>query len=116
MTFAGAGATAADAARPAFVEGDRGRVALVACASSLGAGRGIEPYRGTPIFYRGRRAPRSDSPPRVAGFGLPRGVRGRPALAYGDEAARILARIASLSRRYGTRIEPVDDAARISLD
>jgi hypothetical protein len=50
------------------------------------------------------------------GFGLPRGVRGRPALAYGDEAARILARIASLSRRYGTRIEPVDDAARISLD
>jgi poly-gamma-glutamate capsule biosynthesis protein CapA/YwtB (metallophosphatase superfamily) len=36
--FAGAGETAADAARPAYLETGRGRGALVACASSLGAG------------------------------------------------------------------------------
>jgi poly-gamma-glutamate capsule biosynthesis protein CapA/YwtB (metallophosphatase superfamily) len=36
--FAGAGETATEATRPAYVETANGRVALVACASSLGAG------------------------------------------------------------------------------
>jgi poly-gamma-glutamate capsule biosynthesis protein CapA/YwtB (metallophosphatase superfamily) len=38
MSFAGVGETAADAAEPAVLELARGRVALVAAASSLGAG------------------------------------------------------------------------------
>lgn len=38
VPFSGAGETAAESARPAYVDTANGRVALVACASSLGAG------------------------------------------------------------------------------
>lgn len=38
MVFAGVGNDATEAARPAFLDTPRGRVALVACTSSLGAG------------------------------------------------------------------------------
>jgi poly-gamma-glutamate synthesis protein (capsule biosynthesis protein) len=39
------------------------------------------------------------------GYGRPRGKRGQPSLASGPESARIIARLATLSRPFGTRIE-----------
>jgi poly-gamma-glutamate synthesis protein (capsule biosynthesis protein) len=38
------------------------------------------------------------------GYGRPRGQRGRPVLAQGDVAQRVLTRLQKLSRRYGTEI------------
>ena len=39
------------------------------------------------------------------GFGRPRPQRGRPVLAEGEVANRVLERVARLSRRYGTKVE-----------
>jgi poly-gamma-glutamate synthesis protein (capsule biosynthesis protein) len=38
------------------------------------------------------------------GFGRPRPQRGRPVLAEGEVAARVIERVARLSRRYGTKV------------
>jgi poly-gamma-glutamate capsule biosynthesis protein CapA/YwtB (metallophosphatase superfamily) len=49
------------------------------------------------------------------GFGRPRPQRGRPVLADGEVAARVLDRVARLSKRYGTAIEKRDGIGVISL-
>ena len=49
------------------------------------------------------------------GHGRPRAQRGRPLIARGAVAERILARIARLSRRFGTEIVVDGDCAMIQL-
>jgi poly-gamma-glutamate synthesis protein (capsule biosynthesis protein) len=46
--------------------------------------------------------------PIVLGCGLPRAGRGRPMLAKGEQAERIIGRVAELSREFGTKIRLVD--------
>lgn len=53
--------------------------------------------------------------PVTLGHGLPRGQRGKPSLASGVEATRILQRLAELSRPYGMRIELDGTVGRIRL-
>lgn len=47
------------------------------------------------------------------GFGRPRSQRGRPVLAEGEVAERVLARVARLSARYGTRVSVRDGIGAI---
>jgi poly-gamma-glutamate synthesis protein (capsule biosynthesis protein) len=42
--------------------------------------------------------------PLELGYGLPRSQRGRPLLAAGEAAERVIGRVAELSRRYGTHV------------
>lgn len=49
------------------------------------------------------------------GFGRPRPQRGRPVLADGEVADRVLDRVARLSARYGTKVEKRGGAGVISL-
>jgi hypothetical protein len=49
------------------------------------------------------------------GFGRPRSQRGRPVLADGAKAARILGRVRDFSRSYGTNITIHDDHALVTL-
>ena len=42
------------------------------------------------------------------GFGRPRGQRGRPVLANGETAAKIIARVDALSRPYGVTVNNRD--------
>ena len=42
--------------------------------------------------------------PLELGYGLPRAQRGRPLLATGEAAERVIGRVAELSRRYGTHV------------
>lgn len=49
------------------------------------------------------------------GFGRPRGQRGRPMLARGEDAHRILARVARLSRPFGTRLDIEGDVGVLRL-
>jgi poly-gamma-glutamate synthesis protein (capsule biosynthesis protein) len=53
--------------------------------------------------------------PLVLGHGLPRAQRGRPVLARGEAAQRILARIARLSRQFGTEIALEGDCGVIRV-
>ena len=50
------------------------------------------------------------------GFGRPRPQRGRPVLAEGEVAQRVLERVVRLSRRYGTSIRARDGVAVIELE
>lgn len=49
------------------------------------------------------------------GFGRPRPQRGRPVLAEGEVAARVLARVARLSARYGTKLSVRDGIGVIAI-
>ena len=49
------------------------------------------------------------------GFGRPRPQRGRPLLAEGDVATRVLERVARLSKRYGTKVAIRDDVGIIEV-
>jgi poly-gamma-glutamate synthesis protein (capsule biosynthesis protein) len=49
------------------------------------------------------------------GFGQPRPQRGRPLLAEGDVAQRVIERVARLSRRYDTKISNRDGVGTIEL-
>jgi poly-gamma-glutamate synthesis protein (capsule biosynthesis protein) len=49
------------------------------------------------------------------GFGRPRPQRGRPLLAEGEAANRVIERVTRLSRRYGTRISNRDGVGIIEL-
>jgi Bacterial capsule synthesis protein PGA_cap len=49
------------------------------------------------------------------GFGRSRPQRGRPVLAEGDVAKRVIERVARLSKRYGTKIVNCDGLGVISL-
>ena len=49
------------------------------------------------------------------GYGRPRGQRGRPVLAKGEVAARVLARIDALSKPYGVRVTNRDGTGIASL-
>jgi poly-gamma-glutamate synthesis protein (capsule biosynthesis protein) len=49
------------------------------------------------------------------GFGRPRPQRGRPVLAEGDVAARVIERVARLSRRYGTKVTARNGVGTIEL-
>jgi poly-gamma-glutamate synthesis protein (capsule biosynthesis protein) len=49
------------------------------------------------------------------GFGRPRPQRGRPLLAEGEVAQRVIERVTRLSRRYGTRISNRDGVGIIEL-
>ena len=49
------------------------------------------------------------------GFGLPRPQQGRPVLAHGATARRILDRVARLSRNHGTVIELEGETAVVRL-
>jgi poly-gamma-glutamate synthesis protein (capsule biosynthesis protein) len=49
------------------------------------------------------------------GFGRPRPQRGRPVLAEGEVAARVLERVARLSDRYGTKVAIRNGAGIISI-
>jgi poly-gamma-glutamate synthesis protein (capsule biosynthesis protein) len=51
--------------------------------------------------------------PVALGRGEPRGRRGLPRLADGEEGARILGRVAELSRPFGTRIQARDGMGRV---
>jgi poly-gamma-glutamate synthesis protein (capsule biosynthesis protein) len=53
--------------------------------------------------------------PLVLGHGLPRAQRGRPVLARGEAAQRILARVARLSRQFGTEIAIEGDCGVIRV-
>jgi poly-gamma-glutamate synthesis protein (capsule biosynthesis protein) len=53
--------------------------------------------------------------PVTLGHGTPRGRRGLPRLADGGEGARILGRVAELSRPFETRIESMDGVGRVLL-
>jgi poly-gamma-glutamate capsule biosynthesis protein CapA/YwtB (metallophosphatase superfamily) len=54
--------------------------------------------------------------PVTLGFGRPRGRRGQPELAAPDDARRILSRLDTLSRPFGTHIDQIDHGARVRLD
>jgi len=49
------------------------------------------------------------------GFGRPRPQRGRPLLAEGEVANRVVERVTRLSRRYGTKIINRDGVGVIEL-
>ncbi|HEX2474484.1 MAG TPA: CapA family protein, partial [Lacipirellulaceae bacterium] len=49
------------------------------------------------------------------GFGRPRPQRGRPLLAEGEVASRVIERVTRLSRRYGTKISNRDGVGIIEL-
>jgi hypothetical protein len=49
------------------------------------------------------------------GFGRPRPQRGRPVLAEGDVAQRVIERVTRLSERYGTKIVNKGDIGVIRL-
>ena len=49
------------------------------------------------------------------GFGRPRPQRGRPVLAEGEVAERVLERVARLSNRYGTNLAKRDGVGIIGL-
>jgi poly-gamma-glutamate capsule biosynthesis protein CapA/YwtB (metallophosphatase superfamily) len=50
------------------------------------------------------------------GFGRPRPQRGRPVLAEGEVAQRVIERVIRLSRRYGTRVTNRDGVGVIELE
>jgi poly-gamma-glutamate synthesis protein (capsule biosynthesis protein) len=50
------------------------------------------------------------------GHGRPRAQRGRPVLARGEVARRVLDRVARLSERFGTRLAIDGETATIRLD
>jgi len=52
--------------------------------------------------------------PLELGFGLPRSQRGRPLLASGEAAERVIGRVAELSRRYGTHVSYRDGVGVIA--
>jgi poly-gamma-glutamate capsule biosynthesis protein CapA/YwtB (metallophosphatase superfamily) len=54
--------------------------------------------------------------PITLGFGRPRGRRGQPELAAADGARRILSRLATLSRPFGTHLDETDHGTRVRLD
>jgi hypothetical protein len=49
------------------------------------------------------------------GFGRPRPQRGRPLLADGEVANRVIERVTRLSRRYGTKISNRDGVGVIEI-
>jgi poly-gamma-glutamate synthesis protein (capsule biosynthesis protein) len=49
------------------------------------------------------------------GFGRPRPQRGRPVLADGEVANRVIERVMRLSQRYGTKITKRDGVGLIEL-
>jgi poly-gamma-glutamate synthesis protein (capsule biosynthesis protein) len=49
------------------------------------------------------------------GFGRPRPQRGRPVLAEGEVASRVLERVARLSARYGTQVGVRSDVGVIEI-
>ena len=49
------------------------------------------------------------------GFGRARPQRGRPLLAEGEVASRVIERVTRLSRRYGTKISNRDGVGVIEL-
>jgi poly-gamma-glutamate synthesis protein (capsule biosynthesis protein) len=49
------------------------------------------------------------------GFGRPRPQRGRPVLAEGEVATRVLERVSRLSKRYGTQVVRAGDVGIIRL-
>jgi poly-gamma-glutamate synthesis protein (capsule biosynthesis protein) len=58
--------------------------------------------------YRGGKLSELRIHPIEQGFGSPRGQRGRPVLAHGEMAARIIARVDKLSRPYGVSVQNRD--------
>jgi poly-gamma-glutamate synthesis protein (capsule biosynthesis protein) len=50
------------------------------------------------------------------GFGRPRAQRGRPVLAEGEVAERVIDRVTLLSKRYGTKISRLDDVGIIRFE
>ena len=63
--------------------------------------------------FEGRKLAEITLYPIDQGFGRPRPHRGRPVLASGEVAARVLARIKRISAAYGTEIEFIDGAGVI---
>ena len=49
------------------------------------------------------------------GFGRPRPQRGRPLLAEGEVASRVIERVTRLSRRYGTKVSTRNGVGVIEL-
>jgi poly-gamma-glutamate capsule biosynthesis protein CapA/YwtB (metallophosphatase superfamily) len=66
--------------------------------------------------FRGRTLSGIRLHPLDLGAGRPRGQRGRPVLARGEVARRVLDRLARLSERFGTRLECEGETATIRLD
>ncbi len=108
MAVAGIGEDASEAAEPAFVDAGGSRVALIAAASSLGAGWPAAE------FERGRLRELTLHPVTL-GFGRPRGRRGQPSLASKEDARRILQRLDDLSRPFATRVKEVDAVGRVPV-
>jgi poly-gamma-glutamate capsule biosynthesis protein CapA/YwtB (metallophosphatase superfamily) len=67
------------------------------------------------VAYEGGRLASVELHPVVLGYGRPLFERGLPALARGEDARRILERLAELSRPYGTRIAIDGEVGRIEL-
>ena len=68
------------------------------------------------VAYEGGRLASIDLYPFVLGFGRPLFDRGLPTLAHGEDARRILERLAELSRPYGTRITIDGEVGRVELE
>lgn len=67
------------------------------------------------VRFQGRKLAEVILYPLDQGFGRPRPQRGRPGLARGDHALRILQRIQRLSQPYGTAIEILDGLGIVRL-
>jgi poly-gamma-glutamate synthesis protein (capsule biosynthesis protein) len=65
--------------------------------------------------FEGKTLRRLELRPIALGFGLPRAQRGRPVLARGESARRILERLARLSEPFGTRLEITGEAGLVVL-
>lgn len=69
----------------------------------------------TTIEFRGGKAAEIRIHPIEQGHGSSLGQRGRPVLASGEAAARVIARVADLSRLYGVEVRAVDGVGVISI-
>ncbi len=65
--------------------------------------------------WQGRRLTGVMLHPITLGFGLPRGDRGRPLLAAGDDAQRILDAVAERSKTFGTRLRIEGGTASVDV-
>jgi poly-gamma-glutamate capsule biosynthesis protein CapA/YwtB (metallophosphatase superfamily) len=66
--------------------------------------------------YKGHKLTEMRVHPVEQGFGLPAAQRGRPVLATGETAEKILARMARLSKAFGTDIKVSNGSGLIALD
>ncbi|MGE5509132.1 MAG: CapA family protein [Chitinophagales bacterium] len=65
--------------------------------------------------YAGSRLAEVKLYPITLGFGLPRAVRGRPLLASGEQAQRIIARVAELSQAFDVQIRAEDGVGVVQV-